>query len=145
MNVSIIENPDLNEDDVVIECKERNSDIDSAAELLREKGSRIIGVIDGRRFLICITDILYFESVDKSTFFYTSANVYRTELRLYEVYEKYYSRHFIRVSKSMVVNMLKIDEISPFLAGKLRLKLTNGEYIMVSRQYAAEIKHELGI
>ena len=145
MNVRITENAELDKNDVIIECKERSSDIEAAAEILRCGGSTVVGSIDGISFIVRLTDILYFESVDKNGFFYTENKVYCTDLRLYEAEEKYKAHHFIRVSKSMVVNMLKIDEISPYLGGKLRLKLVNGEFTVVSRKYAHNIKLELRI
>lgn len=145
MNVSIKENPDFGSNDVSIECKEKNADIDAAAEILRRSNSTVIGSVDGTRYIVRLTDILYFESVDKNGFIYTYDKVYHTDTRLYEAEEKFASQHFVRISKSMVVNMLKIDEISPYLAGKLRLKLVNGEFIAVSRQYAKNIKNELGL
>ncbi len=145
MNVRIKENPEFEKNDVLIECKQKNSDIDTAAEILRHSGSTVVGNIENTSFIVRLTDILYFESVDKTGFFYTEDKVYRTELRLYEAEENFKIHHFIRISKSMVVNMLKIDEISPYLAGRMRLKLTNGEFIVVSRQYAQNIRHELGI
>lgn len=145
LNVTIIENPDMSDNDVLIECRKPTPCIQSAAEILRRNSGTVIGSIDGVSHVISLTDILYFESVDKNGFFYTSNNVFHTDLRLYEAQEKFRINHFIRISKSMVVNMLKIDEISPYLAGKLRLKLINGEFIMVSRQYSQNIKRELGI
>ncbi len=145
INVIIKENPVLGEDEVVIECKKVTEEIKSAADSLSYAGSTVIGKSDGRKFVVQLSKILYFESVDKNSFFYTSDCVYHTALRLYEVEEKFRSQHFIRVSKAMVVNILKIVEIDPYLAGKLRLRLTNGEFIIVSRQYAQNIKHEIGI
>lgn len=145
MNVSIIENPGLDINDVLIECGRLSADIEAAAEILRHSGSTAIGSIDGVSFIVRLAEILYFESVDKNGFFYTDDKVYRTDLRLYEAEENFAAHHFVRISKSMVVNMLKIDEIAPYLGGRLRLKLINGEYILVSRQYAQNIRRELGI
>lgn len=144
MHVIIEENPAMPEGDVIIACRTRTDAIDAAAEALRSGGTTI-GSIGEKKYVVRTTDILYFESVDKVGFFYTSDQVYRTELRLYEVEAQLKTQYFLRISKSMVLNLLKIEEISPFVAGKLRLRLCNGEYIIVSRSYVRELRRELGI
>ncbi len=128
-----------------IRCHETDTDINAAAELLRTGSGSITGTSEGRTRIVRIADILYFESVDKTCFFYTAEGVFRAEFRLYEAENNMKDRHFIRVSKSMVLNIMKIDEISPFISGRLKLRLSNGEYVIVSRQYSKALKQELGI
>ena len=52
---------------------------------------------------------------------------------------------FVRCSKSMIVNMEKIEYLSPLFSGRLEAHLKNGEKIIISRQYVHHLKVRLGI
>ena len=45
----------------------------------------------------------------------------------------------------MIVNMEKIEYLSPLFNGKLEAHLKNGEKIIISRQYVHSLKVKLGI
>ena len=48
----------------------------------------------------------------------------------------------MRISKSCLVNLLQIKSLRNDVERKIRLTLKNGEQIVVSRQYADEMKKE---
>ena len=50
-----------------------------------------------------------------------------------------------RCSKSMILNADKIDYIHPSFSGRLEAVLSNGEAVIVSRKYVADLKRLLGI
>lgn len=50
-----------------------------------------------------------------------------------------------RCSKSMVLNAEKIDYILPSFSGRFEAVLENGEKVIVSRQYVADLKRLLGV
>ena len=62
-------------------------------------------------------EIFYFESVDERTFVYSQTEVYTCEYRLYELEEKIRKCGFARISKSVIVNIRKIQQIRPQLNG----------------------------
>ena len=45
----------------------------------------------------------------------------------------------------MIVNMEKIEYLSPLFSGKLEAHLKNGEKVVISRQYVHSLKVKLGI
>jgi DNA-binding LytR/AlgR family response regulator len=51
--------------------------------------------------------------------------------------------HFVRISKSLVVNLMKIDSIKPFVNARFLCKLKNGEEIIISRKYVKDLKNKL--
>lgn len=57
-----------------------------------------------------------------------------------EIEEEYHKNKFIRCSKSIVLNLLKIDSLKPALNGRFEAHMENGEDIIISRQYAKIIK-----
>ena len=67
------------------------------------------------------------------------------KLKLYEVEEILAHRDFIRISKSVIVNLDKIKSVTPMLNCRLEAILQNSEKIIISRQYVPELKKSLGI
>ena len=95
----------------LIRAAEKTADILSAIDLL-ENGSGGIAVVRDRSTFFCkLTQIYYIESVDKRTFVYTRDGCYESRDRLYELEESLESRGFLRISKSVVVNLQKIRSL----------------------------------
>ena len=131
--------------EVVIKCPEATDEIQKIASLLQRYGQKMPGIKDRQTFLVDWHDILYFESVDKRCFIYTTADVYETVLKLYEIEEWLTAGIFFRSSKSQVVNIKKIKSLCPEFGGRLEVVMENGEILMVSRQYAKLLKERLGL
>ena len=66
--------------------------------------------------------------------------VYEIKMRLYEAETAYREYHFVRCSKSVVLNLMKLESISPALNGRFFAHMKNGEKLMISRQYAGALK-----
>ena len=95
--------------------------------------------------ILDISKIAYIESVDRRTFVYTDSECYETKMKLYEMEERLCGSGFLRISKSCLVRLRFIRSIKAELDRRLRLTLENGEQMIVSRQYADELKRRLGV
>ena len=100
---------------------------------------------DEAMYRIKLKDIYYFEVMERRSFVYGKEDVYETKLKLYEFEEKTRGTSFFRASKSMVLNADWIDYVKPSLSGRLEAVLFNGEKVMVSRQYASQLKKLMGL
>jgi DNA-binding LytR/AlgR family response regulator len=49
------------------------------------------------------------------------------------------------VAKGCVVNFRRIASLRPDLNGRIVATMDNGEQVVISRQYAPDIKHKLGL
>lgn len=143
MKVIINEDENNNEIEIIINCKTIDDTVVKLISKLKEEDNVVTGSKNGRVYVIKLDSILYFESVDKRTFIYTKDDVYECNLRLYEVEEKFGSRHFFRASKSTVINITKISVINPVIGGRIEVLLENKEKLIVSRQYVAVLKAKL--
>ena len=85
------------------------------------------------------------ESVDKKVFAYCSQSVYEVKEKLYQVEELSEMLPFMRISKSMIINLDKIRHISPTLGGRFEALLDNDEKVIISRQYVPLLKDKLGV
>lgn len=92
-----------------------------------------------------LKDVYYFEAVEKKVFLYTKNEVFEIKEKLYQLEEKYKDTQYIRVSKSVILNIEKIELISPTFNGRLIVKLKNGEKISISRNYVRNLKSQLGM
>ncbi len=148
MIIKIIEKSDIEEPKITIECKKADRKILKIVELINKSDSndkKIIGLSNGESYCIDLENILYFETVDRKTFCYTSDGVYEIPLKLYEIEDKYEYTDYIRISKFGIANLNKIKSLRPDFGGKLLATMENGEKIYISRQYVPVLKKKLGI
>mgnify|MGYP003414390687 FL=1 len=142
----IIETPDQGEEDVIIiRCAELDSDIMELIYALKSERSRITAYSDDGIVKLPPKDIFYFEAVDNKVFAYCEKNVYEVKHKLYEIENMYTRSDFLRISKSVIVNVSKIVKLSPTLNGRFDAFLKNGEKTVISRQYVPDLKEKIGI
>lgn len=145
MKVSVEEQKGLTETEVVIRCPAMDGQVMRLMELLRLSDARLTGVREGETYLLDAAQVLYIDTVDRSTFLYTADGVYETDLRLYELEEQLVPREFLRVSKSVIINFDQVRALRPDFGGRMRLTMSNGEVVMANRQYVPAIKAKLGL
>lgn len=145
MNITIEEQPSAQTIGVVITCRRVDRTVLGIVARLRMFDRKITGAWDGSTHVVNAEDVLYIESVDKRTFFYTADGTYETPLRLYEMEERLADCDFMRVSRGCVVNFRKITKLQPELNGRIVATLESGDRVMASRQYAPDIKRKLGL
>ena len=131
------------EEHAIIKCYEINDEVKSIVGFIKSVGATLAGYADERASQISLQDIFFVEAVDNRVFAYTAKKVYELKCKLYEFVELYESRRFFRCSKSQVINLMKIDHVSPILNGRFSAALFNGEKVIISRQYVPELKKRL--
>lgn len=143
MEIQVRTVPTTEHEMVEIRCHQIDDSIDEIVTFIKSRQGKISGNMDGGMYEIPIMDVLYIESVDNRTFLYTQDSTYESKQRIYELEEVLKLRHFIRISKSSIVNLLKIESIRPALNGRFSAILCNGEEIIISRKYVADFKNAL--
>ena len=129
------------EERVIIECVEVTPEVKEIYDYVSHKGTEISGTNEeGQMKRFKLDEVYYFEALDEKVFAYTEEDVYELKMRLYEAEKEYENHHFVRCSKSVVMNLMLLDGISPALNGRFLAHMKNGEKLMISRQYAANIK-----
>ena len=131
-------------EEALIRAQIKSDDIKAAIEILEGNQRKIPLIKDGNNVFIDVSALYYIESVDKKSFVYTKQNCYETRLRLYEL-EETLGAYFLRVSKSMIVNLRKIKGVKSNISGRMEATLLNDEKIVISRSYVKEIKRRLDI
>lgn len=140
MKVQIRKIAEKGKEQVLIDCVEITPEIRDICAYVRSKGTNLIGIYDGKICQFELQEVFYFEALDEKVFAYTKSQVYEMKARLYEVEEAYRTYQFIRCSKSIVLNLMLLEGISPALNGRFFAHMKNGEKIMISRQYVPMLK-----
>lgn len=141
MKVTIRRILNREEEQVIIECTEITSEVRDIRAYALSKGTTLTGTTNANRLeRFELQDVYYFEALDEKVFAYTKDKVYEIKSRLYELEETYMAYHFVRCSKSVVINLMLLGSISPALNGRFFAHMKNGEKLIISRQYAAAIK-----
>lgn len=128
---------------IKIGCHKVDSNVKEIVNFIKSRQGSIDVKNGEMKYNIPIVDIFYVESVDDRTFIYLSGDCYETSHKLYELEEILNERRFIRISKSVIVNLLKIECVKPALNGRYLCHLTNGEDVIISRKYVHEFKEKL--
>ena len=143
MDVKISMIPESEAELVNIRCHEETDSVREIAAFVRSRQGQLSGALDGRQYNIPVSEIMYIESVDNRTFIYTLQKVYGSRQRIYELEENLKPKHFLRISKSSLVNLMKIISVKPALGGRFSAVLSNSEEIIISRKYVSELKKVL--
>lgn len=145
MKVNIVVEPDLKENFVEIHVGELTKEIIQLSEFLQRKGS-VITVTDEHERIVIIeeADIVALHAEKKWCRIYTDTENYSCRKRLYEV-GNMLGADFMRISKSIIVNLQKIESVEAVFNGMLLLRMKNGSKEYVSRTYLPQMKEYLGI
>ena len=143
MRLIMCERQDLETPEVTIAYREMTTSVQRVSEYVRNVERTILCKKDNEEYSILINDIFYFESVDKKVFVYCEKVVYRSNYKLYELEEMLSQVGFVRVSKSVLLNVEKLMGIKTLVNSKLEAKLSNGESVCVTRKYLKDIRSEL--
>lgn len=130
---------------VVIHCREIDDEVMRLKAHIELFDQKLQARMDHELYLINLSEILYFESVDNRTFLYTQDSVMEINRRLYELEDILPDRDFIRISKSSIVNINKIHSLKPELNRTILATMNNGEQLCISRKYVQEVKKLLAI
>lgn len=130
---------------ILIQCYRVNDELLEIIDFIKSREDQLSGYEDTRIYQISLRDIYYFEGVDNKVYAYLKDQVYEIKNKLYELEDLYKKRKFFRCSKSVLINLLKIECVKPALNGRFTAKLLNGEQVIISRQYVPDLKKTLQI
>jgi DNA-binding LytR/AlgR family response regulator len=122
-----------------------NEEVLEIVNFVKSRNELLSGYEDSQIYQISLRDVYYFEGVDNKVYAYLKDKVYEMKNKLYELEELYEKRQFFRCSKSILINLLKIECVKPAMNGRFTARLKNGEQIIISRQYVPVLKKILNI
>lgn len=127
-------------EEVLIKYKNRTEWVDNLLYYLENQKEKIIGFKEKEQYTIHPGKIIYFESVDGSTYLYTKEDVYRTKLSLDNLVCLYSEEGFFRCSKAMGLNVYHVEKLQSLSGNRIDVTMDNGEHVIISRRYAKELR-----
>ena len=145
MKVNIVIEPDLEEEYTEIHVREITDEITRISDFFQSKDPVITGTDECERIVVIAeSDIVSLHAEKKWCRIYTDTANYSCRKRLYEI-ENILGRDYMRISKSIIVNLHKIESVEAVFNGMLLLRMKNGSKEYVSRTYLPKMKEYLGI
>lgn len=145
MKIEICVDENVTDLEIAVTCKQLTPDVERIIAALRMMNHQLTARKDNEIHLLDIAKVIYIESVDRRCFVYTSDEVYESELRLYELEQQLEDYGFFRVSKACLIHLQNIQSLKADINRRIRVTMSNGEQIIVTRQYANELKKRLGV
>lgn len=130
---------------VTIACKDTTDHVKNLKKYIEMYKERIRGKCGQEIVYIELSEILYFEAVERRVFLYTVDQVVEIAEKLYELETLLPAEDFIRCSKSMIVNINKIVSLRPELNRTVSVTMCNQERLQISRRYVAAFKKVIGL
>ena len=109
--------------------------IQKVMNIVREEKPELIGSIDGEKFFLQAESIYYIDVADKRVFAYTKDNVYQLQRTLTQLEDLLTEYGFVRISKSNIVNIFKIEKIKPEVNMRVGVIFDNNEKLYINRSY----------
>lgn len=143
MKVTIFEQPNLSEDYAEIHCVKETLEIEMIIDYIKSGITQIQGRSDDSEKILFLNEIYYFESVDKKVFAYLRDTVWEVEFSLKELEDQFKKHGFVRINKSVVANLYKIDLIKKDFEMRMLIQLENGEMLVINRHYKKNFQNYL--
>ena len=134
--------PKLGENYLEIHYGSMNKETEDIIAYL-ESQNVLMGKNEGESRLIQPNEVYYCETVDRKCYAYLKDEVWKLEEGLAELTERYEMHGFVRISKSMLVNIHKVKQIETDLNMRMKLVLFNDEMIVMSRSYRNDFFRKL--
>ena len=148
MKVEIRLSSDVNEPHVIINAGTLTPEIEELAKRIENKK------LTGNVLAVKRENLIYILEPDEVQIVRTEGNeivAYNTakqrfivEKRLYEI-ETLLGHQFIRISKSAIVNIRKIDHVDVRFSGMMNVVMKNGINEYISRRHMGDFKKRLGL
>lgn len=140
MKINIFREPDLRVNHLDLHYNRTDEETEAILQYL----SAFNGVIAGkdeeteREKMLVPGEILYIEVVDRKPYAYLKDSVWRISYGLQQFAEQFGAAGFVRINKSMLVNVYHIQELKTQINMRVNILLDNGEEIVLNRSYKNE-------
>lgn len=144
MKVEIQISADIEEPYAVIYSNKITDEVQRIFDQIQACGN-VITVIDNEQIIILQPSEIYMLRMENEQLIvYCQQKKYVSNKRLYEM-EKLLGSRFMRISKSTIINLRKVNSVEPSFNGTMLVVLKNGNKDYISRKYLPEFKKYLGL
>lgn len=143
MKLLIQEGIDIEETEIEVRCQAVEPRLQTLIQYIRQYSFSLECQKAQSTYYIPSEKIYYIESVDGKSFVYCGKSIYENKDTLASLETKLLNTTFVRISKSCILNTSFLKSVSPFWNHRLEALLSNGEKLIVSRNYIQALKETL--
>ena len=146
MKVNLFVSRDIEEPYADIHTNELTDNITKAMSILEsDESNDMLAVKKGSDIaLLQFSEVYMFRVENKQVKVYTQSSEYLVKKPLYQLEESLGS-DFVRISKTTIVNLKKVERVAPSLKGMMFIQLKNGLKDNISRKYLPDFKQALDL
>ncbi len=131
------------EEEVIVNYLAMTPEIERIVNFIKGEKTKLLGWNYKEQKVIDIKSILYIEIVDGNTFAYTETDVLKLDYTLAQMEQQLNDINFFRCSKSMIINIDKVDSLRSLPSNRIDARMVNEEHIIISRTYASDFRRIL--
>lgn len=131
------------ENELILKYQSVTPEVNRIMKFISGEQTRLIGWQDKVKVIIEPNSILYIESVDGKVFAYTKDRVLKLDYVLNQVEHILNDINFFRCSKSMIINIDKVNVLKSLPSNRIDATMCNGEHVMINRTYASDFRKRL--
>lgn len=143
MNIKIGIDTTLDESEIYIRCPEVTEDIVKMQRMISamdSKAQQMVFYMGDKEYYFPVENILFFETGEKGISAHTEDQEFTVRYKLYEL-EDLLPDHFVRVSKSTILNARKVYSITRNITSSSKVEFQHTHKIVyVSRNYFKPLK-----
>ena len=144
MKISVNINPNNEETEIIINCKDVDDSIRRILDFLNSQETEfIVGKSGQMQHILKPTDIHYVHTEADSVVAVTESGSFILKEKLYELEQILPSNQFVRLSKSVIANLYELSRFEASFNGTLCVYFKSGKKEYVSRTYVHSIKEAL--
>ncbi len=139
----LLKQADLDEPEVIVRGDLTGVEVRNIVELLSGKTSfrKMFFYKGEREYLFDLKEVAYFEAAKNGAAAHIRGEIFMTPERLYELEAALRPKGFVRISKSVVVNVEYVSAVESEFSGNYAAYLKNGGgRLTISRKYVKDFK-----
>lgn len=105
---------------------------------------RLLGRREGRLIVLKVAEIDWMESAANYVSLHVGKESYLVRETLQSLEQRLDPDQFIRIHRSTIVNLDRVQEIEPYFHGDYIVKLRDGQRLTLSRTYRERVQRQLG-
>lgn len=131
------------DDELILNYKQINAEVEAVLAFMEKHQKKLVGKSEGETIIFLPQEILYIEKVDEKTFACTMDKVIQLDVSLATAELILDDESYFRCSKSMIVNVNKVEKLKSMPSNRIDATLVSGEHIIISRTYASDFRRLL--
>lgn len=131
------------DDELILNYKQINAEVEAVLAFMEKHQKKLVGKSEGETIIFSPQEILYIEKVDERTFACTMDKVIQLDVSLATAELILDDESYFRCSKSMIVNVNKVEKLKSMPSNRIDATLVSGEHIIISRTYASDFRRLL--